>query len=94
MGGVGDGPGPVQLLSGMELGEPELVELVPDTGGGPVAQSPPAAHPGAVAQLPWEPVPADAGDQHEADAVEAGSVVEREPAGASAGGGAARAGVA
>ena len=38
MGGVGDGPGPVQLLSGVQLGEQELVELVPHAGGGPVAQ--------------------------------------------------------
>jgi hypothetical protein len=63
------------------------MELIPDAGVGAIAQPPPAGHPRAVAQLLSEPVPADAGGQDDQDVVEAGAVVKRESAEASAGGG-------
>ena len=80
---VGDRAGPVQLIGSVQLGEQDLVELVPDTRdtrGGPVTQPPPAGHARAIAKLLWELVPADPGREDEQDAVQAGAIVERQPA--------------
>ena len=80
MGRIGDRTGPVQLAGGVQLSEQDLVELIPDTRGGPVTQPPPAGHPRAIAKLLWEPIPADPGRENEQDAIQAGPIVERQPA--------------
>jgi hypothetical protein len=77
MRAVHDHPGPVDLPSGVQFGQEQRAQVVPDADGLPVTQPPPTGHPGAVAELLWEVTPVDPGEQHEQDPVQACSVVQR-----------------
>jgi hypothetical protein len=77
VGAVDRAPVQVQLASGAQLGEQQLVQRRPDAGLGPVAQPPPAGHPAAPDQCGGQLVPGDAGLEHEDDAGERGPVIDR-----------------
>ena len=66
-------PGPVQPL------QQRGVQAVPDAGPLPVAEPTPAGHPAPAAQLLRQPLPRDAGPQHEDDACQAGPVRHPRP---------------
>ncbi|POD44331.1 hypothetical protein BKM15_26425 [Pseudomonas syringae pv. syringae] len=55
-----------------------LVQLLPDTSGIPVAQTPPASHAAAVAQGLGKVFPWNACLQHEQDAVEGSFIADCE----------------
>lgn len=78
---VGGGPGPVDLTGAVELLEDRLVQLLPDPRLLPLAQSPPAGHPRAVAELGRQVSPGDPGVQDEEDPVQRRPVVEALAAG-------------
>src|SRR5215210_1267275 len=56
------------------------MQRLPDAGLLPGPQSPPARHPGAVAELLRQVAPGDPGMQHVQDPVECLAVIQREPA--------------
>ena len=64
---VGDRPRPVELAGGVQLGQQQLVQPLPDAGLLPVPQPPPAGHPAAEAELLRQVLPGDPGVQHEQD---------------------------
>jgi hypothetical protein len=74
-------PRPVELAGAAELVQRQVVKLLPHASALPVAQPPPAGHPRAIPQLLRQPVPADAGPEHEQDPVAAGPVIQRLAAG-------------
>src|SRR5256885_8714561 len=57
-GAINAGPAPIDLVMFTQASQHGLVQLLPDTSGIPVAQTPPASHAAAVAQglgkvFPW-----------------------------------------
>ena len=58
----------VDLVSGVQLGQEDLVELLPDPGGLPVAKPSPAGHAAAAAHLQRQVLPRDASLEDEEDA--------------------------
>jgi hypothetical protein len=70
-------PGPVDLAVVAQPVQQPVVQLLPHPVLLPVAQSPPAGHAAATAQLPGrEQPPRDAGAEHLDDAAEHGSVLD------------------
>src|SRR5438876_3448336 len=57
------------------------MQLLPDAGLVPVAQTPPAGHAGAEAELLRQPLPSNPGGEHEQDPVQHLAVVEWPAAG-------------
>jgi GrpB protein len=57
--GVDCGTGKVQQVRGAQLGEQQLVQLLPNACLVPVTQPPPAGHPGAEAEFLWQEFPAN-----------------------------------
>ena len=76
MGGARDRPSQVKPAGGAEPGEQQLVQAIPHAGGLPVAKPTPAGHPGAVAELLGQLLPAYPVDQDEQDPVQAGTVID------------------
>jgi len=77
VGAVDRAPVQVQLAEGAQLVQQQRVQGRPDAGRGPVAQPPPAGHPGAADQRRGQLVPGDAGLEHEHDAGQCGPVTDR-----------------
>src|SRR5512135_1763474 len=77
------GPRPVQLALLTEPVQDGLVHAVEHAGLGPLAHPPPAGPARPVVQLGRQPGPADAGGQHEGDALEHIAVGDPRAAGAS-----------
>src|SRR2546429_2303965 len=69
-GAINAGPAPIDLVMFTQASQHGLVQLLPDTSGIPVAQTPPASHAAAVAQGLGKVFPWNACLQHEQDAVE------------------------
>lgn len=65
--GVDCGAGEVQQVCGLQFGEQQLVQALPDPGLVPVPQPSPAGHPRAEAQLLGQKLPADPGVENEQD---------------------------
>ena len=74
---VGDRPRPLELLGGVQLGEQQLVQPLPDAGLLPGPQPPPRGHPAAEPELLRQMLPADPGVQHEQDPLQRQPVIER-----------------
>jgi len=68
---------PVDLAERVEFGEQESVESVPDSGLAPAAEPPPAGDAGSESELGRQVLPIDPGVEHEQDALQAFSVIER-----------------
>src|SRR5829696_2815017 len=78
---VDGGPGPVDLAIITEPVQQPMMQGLPDPGGLPVAQPPPAAHAAATAQLPGrEQPPGHPGAQHIDDPAEHGPILNPGPA--------------
>lgn len=75
-------PRQVRAFRGPQLWQQHLVQALLDTGVIPVPQWAPAGHPRAETELTRQPLPSDAGVQHEQDAAEHLPVVQRLPPGA------------
>ena len=73
---VDDRARPVDLVSGVQLGQEDLVELLPDPGGLPVAKPSPAGHAAAAAHLQRQVLPRDASLEDEEDAGQRLAIVE------------------
>ena len=65
--GVGDRPLPLELLGGVQLGQQQLVQPLPDARLLPRPQPPPRGHPAAEAELLRQVLPADPRVQHKQD---------------------------
>lgn len=59
-----------------KLGEQEFVQPLPDARLLPVAQATPAGHARAEAELLRQPLPSDAGREHEQDSIQHSSIVD------------------
>jgi len=67
---------PIDLVGGVQLGQEDLAELLPDPGGLPVAEPSPAGHAAAAAHLQRQELPRDAGLEDEEDAGQRLAIVE------------------
>jgi hypothetical protein len=77
---VDGGPGPVDLTVIAQPVQQPVMQGLPDAGGLPVAQPPPAGHAAATAQLTsGQESPGDAGPQHIDDPAEHGPVLDPGP---------------
>lgn len=54
------------------------MKSIPDSGLAPAAKPPPAGDAGSETKLGWQVLPADAGVQHEEDALQAFPIVQRD----------------
>src|SRR5215204_5386004 len=68
--GVGDRPRPLDLTSGVQSGEQQLVQALPDPGPLPLVQAPPAGRARAEAELERQVAPGEPRVQHEQDPAE------------------------
>jgi hypothetical protein len=75
--GVGDRALPFERLGSVQLGEQQLVQLLPDARLFPGAQPAPRSHPAAEAKLLRQVLPAASSVQHEQDPLQHAAVVER-----------------
>jgi hypothetical protein len=66
---------PVDPIIGIQFGQQEFVKRLPDAGILPIAQSTPASHSAAAAQLLGEVFPANASFEHEKDSGERLAIV-------------------
>src|SRR5512135_1981028 len=78
---VDDGAVPIDLVRTLQLGQQDLVQLLPEAGSRPVAEPAPAGHTTTAAHLAGQILPVDAGLQDEEDAGQALAVVDRLAAG-------------
>ncbi len=75
--GIGDRPLPLEPVGGVQLGQQQLVQPVPDAGLLPRPQPPPSRHPAAKAKLLRQVLPADPRVQHEQDPLQHAPVIKR-----------------
>src|SRR5215831_4464469 len=75
--GVGDRALPLNLIGGVQLGQQQFVQLVPDAGLLPRTQPPPRRHPAAEAELLRQMLPPDPRVEHEQDPLQRQPIVER-----------------
>src|SRR5947207_8492769 len=76
MGTVGEEPLEVDLVGMAEVGQEDLVDLVPDARGLPVAQAVPAGHATTTAHLLRQVLPGQAGLEDEDDPGEDFAIVQ------------------